>query len=62
MCHFSPFECRLYQVLVGPLDPEENHHEARRQQLPEEQNDPEHDVGFAADLVHIGLSCEYERE
>lgn len=44
-----------YQVVVGSLDPEENHHQACRQQLPEEQNDPEHDVGLPADFMHVRL-------
>lgn len=43
------------QVLVGSLDSEENHDQAGRQQLPEEQDDPKHNVGFTADLLHIGL-------
>lgn len=44
-----------YQVVVGSLDPEENHHQTCRQQLPEEQNNPKHDVGVPADFMHVGL-------
>lgn len=45
----------FYQVLVGPLDSEENHNQARWEQLPEEENDPKDDVGLTADLLHVGL-------
>lgn len=44
-----------YQILVGPLDPEENHHQTCWEQLPEEQNDPEHDVSVPADLMYVPL-------
>lgn len=44
-----------YQVVIGSLDPEENHHQTCRQQLPEEQNDPKHDVGVPADFMHVCL-------
>lgn len=51
-----------YQVVVGSLDPEENHHQTCRQQLPEEQNDPEHDVGVPADFMHVRLQHNKEKE
>lgn len=44
-----------YQILVGSLDPEENHYQTCWEQLPEEQNDPEHDVSVTADLMHVPL-------
>lgn len=44
-----------YQVVIGSLDPEENHHQTCGQQLPEEQNDSEHDVGVPADFMHVRL-------
>lgn len=49
------FSVLFYQILVGPLDSEENHHQTCRKQLPEEKNDPKHDVGLTADLLHFGL-------
>lgn len=45
----------FYQVLVGPLDSEEHHHQAGWEQLPEEEDDPEDDVGLTADLLHVSL-------
>lgn len=44
-----------YQILVGSLDPEENHYQTCWEQLPEEQNNPEHDVSVTADLMHVPL-------
>lgn len=49
------FSASFYQVLVGPLDSEEHHNQARWEQLPEEENDPKHDVGLTADLLHVSL-------
>lgn len=49
------FSALFYQVLVGPLDSEENHNQAGWEQLPEEEDDPEDDVGLTADLLHISL-------
>lgn len=43
------------QVLIGPLDSEEQHHKTGGQQLPEEQDDPEHHIGFTIDLLCIRL-------
>lgn len=43
------------QILVGSLDSEENNHEAGGQQLPEEQNDPENNVGLTTDLLYVCL-------
>lgn len=45
----------VYQILVGSLDSEENHHETGGQQLPEKQNDPENDVGLTTDLPYVCL-------
>lgn len=48
----------FHQVLIGPLDSEEQHHKTGGQQLPEEQDDPEHHIGFTIDLLCIRLKTQ----
>lgn len=50
-----------YQILVGSLDPEENHYQTCWEQLPEEQNDPKHDVSVTAYLMHVPLQHRKEK-